>query len=173
VGCLLVAPLVLRMAGFPLNTQSPADARTAIEAAYRRADAAYVAARTIQDLEAVREWLDTPDCVYTEFGQPPRTWAEMRRYAVEGLRTTIVSFRSTIERFEVADDRAVATTVVAGVARIEDRDGRFGQRGATHAIETTATVRDEWVRRDRWRRQSHTKIVANHVTAVDGKPLNR
>src|SRR5689334_16786941 len=115
-----------------VTSQSQANARTAIEDAYRRADAAYVAARTIEDLEAVRSWLDTADCLYAEFGQPPRRWSEMRVYAVEGLRTRIVSFRSTVQQLDVAGDTATAKTIVTGVARITDSDGRFGSKGATH-----------------------------------------
>src|SRR5262249_52393516 len=73
----------------PLLSSSGAqgDARAAIAAAYARADAAYVAARTIADLEAIREWLDTPDCTYADFDQTPRRWTDMRTYAAEGLRT--------------------------------------------------------------------------------------
>jgi hypothetical protein len=147
------------------------DPRTAIEAVYRRADAALVAARTLADLEAIRRWLDTPDCVYTDFGQPPRGWAAMRDYAAEGLRTPIVSFHSTVQRLDLDGGTAVATTLVTGVARIVDVDGTFGPRGLAHAVETTATVRDVWVRGDEsWRRRAHTKIVANRVTAIDGGP---
>ena len=149
------------------------DARHAIAAAYERADAAYVAARTIADLESIREWLDTPDCTYADFGQPPRQWAAMRAYAEEGLRTRIVSFHSRVQQLDVNADRATATAIVTGVAHIVDRDGAFGPKGAAHDIETTATVRDGWVRTDHWRRASHVKIVANRVTAVDGKPMNR
>jgi hypothetical protein len=151
-----------------------ADARSEIEDAYRRADAAYVSAKTVADLEAIREWLDTPDCVYADFGQPPRRWPEMRAYAVEGLQTPIEALHSSLENLDVVADRAVATAIVKGVAHIVDAEGRFGAKGLTHDIETTATVRDEWVRTtDRWRRKSHTKIVANHVTAIDGRAVAR
>jgi hypothetical protein len=45
-------------------------------------------------------------------------------------------------------------------------------KGTGHDIERTATVRDVRVRTsDGWRRQSHTKIVANTITAIEGKPF--
>jgi hypothetical protein len=162
---------LLMVTGAP--NQPPPDARTEIEKTYRKADAASIAARTLDDLEAIRNWLDTPDCVYTEFGQPSRRWSDMRAYAAEGLRTRIVSFRSQIEQLDVTGRSAIATTRVVGVARITDREGRFGPKDVTHDVETSATVKDEWVWLDHWRRKSHTKVVANHVTAIDGKPLNR
>jgi hypothetical protein len=149
------------------------DARTAITAAYARADAAYVSARTLEDLESIRAWLDTPDCRYADFGQPARRWAEMRAYAAEGLRTPIVAFHSTVQQFELDGGRATVTALVTGVAHIVDGDGRFGAKGAAHDVETTATVRDVWIRTDHWRRSSHTKVVANRITAVDGRPVNR
>ena len=153
-----------------VNRAQQADARTEIEAAYRRADAAFVSATTLADLEAIREWLDTPDCMYADFGQPLRRWADMRAYAAAGLRTPIKAFHSSIERLEVDGETAIATTVVKGVAHIVDSDGQFGAKGLAHDVETTATVRDVWVRTtDRWRRKSHAKIVANHVTAIDGR----
>src|SRR5207302_11142155 len=128
----------------------------------------------IEDLEAIREWLDTPDCVYADFGRPPRQWSEMRANAAEGLRTPIKALHSEIQDLETNGDAAIATTVVTGVARIVDRHGEFGPKGEAHDVETTATVRDMWVRTTaRWRRKSHTTIVANHVTAIDGKPATR
>jgi hypothetical protein len=153
-----------------ISRAQQADARSEIEDAYRRADAAFVSARTVADLEAIREWLDTPDCVYADFGQPLRRWADTRAYAAEGLRTPITAFHSSIEHLEVDGDTAIATTAVKGVAHIVDSEGHFGAKGLAHDVETTASVRDVWVRTtDRWRRKSHTKIVANHVTAIDGR----
>jgi hypothetical protein len=84
----------------------PTDPRAAIDAAYQRADAAYVAAKTLADLESIREWLDTPDCVYTDFGQPARRWSEMKASAAEGLRTRIVKIQSSVQQFEVNGDTA-------------------------------------------------------------------
>jgi hypothetical protein len=148
------------------------DVRRELQAAYDRASAASIAARTLTDFEAIHEWLDTPDCRFKEFGQPFRTWSEMRRYAELGLHTPIISFASTIQTIEMRGDAAVATTLVRGVARIIDQEGRFGRKGAAHDVETTATVRDTWVKSDHWRRKEHEKIAANAVTKVDGKPVH-
>jgi hypothetical protein len=149
----------------------PPDPRAEIAASYERADAANVAARTLADVDAIREWLDTPDCVYADFGQTPRGWSEMRRYAAEGLQTRIVAFHTTIKDFVIANDSVTVTAIATGVARVQDRQGHWGPQGGVHDIETTATVKDTWVRTDHWRRKSHVKVVANHVTAIDGKPL--
>jgi hypothetical protein len=148
------------------------DVSVAIEAMYRRAETAAIAARTLADLDVIRGWLDTADCVYAEFGQPPRSWADMRSYAREGLRTPITALHNTIQELDIHGDTATATTVVTGVAHVIDVDGRFGAKGAAHEIETVATARDVWVRTsDGWRRQAHIKTVPNRMTAVDGKRL--
>jgi hypothetical protein len=49
-----------------------------------------------------------------------------------------------------------------------DRPGRWGAPGGAHDVETTATVQDSWVKTDHWRREWHTKIVENHLTAIYG-----
>jgi hypothetical protein len=164
------AALVLLAPAIGGGAQSP-NARAYITAAYGRADAANVAARTLDDVERIREWLDTSDCVYADFGQPPRTWSAMRAYAAEGLQTRLVAFHTTIQRFAMANDAILVTAIAKGVARVVDRQGRWGAPGGAHDVETTATVQDNWVKTDHWRRMSHTKIVANHLTAIDGKPF--
>ena len=149
------------------------DVRREIQAIYDRASAAALAARTIADIDAIHNWLDTPDCVYTDAGQPPRSWALQRTYAVGDLRTPLKSFSNQIQNFEVEGPKAVVTTIVKGVARVTDNGGRFGPKRVDHDVETTATVRDVWVRTsDGWRRQAHTKIGANRITAIDGKRLS-
>lgn len=148
------------------------DVRREIQAVYDRASHAAIAARTLADLDAIHGWLDTPDCVYTDAGQPTRRWSEQRAYAARDLRTPLTSFRNQIQQLELDGANAITTTLVIGVARITDRGGQFGPKDADHDVETTTTVRDVWVRTsDGWRRQSHTKIVANRITAIDGKPL--
>ena len=143
-----------------------------IQALYDRASAASITARTLQDLDAIHDWLDTPDCVYADAGEPRRTWAAMRSYAAQGLQTRLKTFSSRILDLEVRGSTAIATTLVRGVAPIADSEGRFGPKGAIHDVETTATVRDVWTRAaGSWRRQSHDKIVANAITAVDGEKL--
>jgi hypothetical protein len=160
--------VVLLAAAIGGGAQAPS-ARADITAAYERADAANVAARTLDDVERIREWLDTSDCVYADFGEPPRTWSAMRKYAAEGLQTRLITFHTTIQQFATANDAILVTAIAKGVARVVDRQGRWGAPGGAHDVETTATVQDSWVKTDHWRRTSHTKIVANHVTAIDGK----
>jgi hypothetical protein len=52
--------------------------RQEIQKTYDRARAKTIAARTLADLDAIHNWLDTPDCVLADYGQPRRTWADMR-----------------------------------------------------------------------------------------------
>jgi hypothetical protein len=145
--------------------------RAAIDEDYRRADALQVNAKTLADIEAIRQWLDTPDCVYADYGQAPRSWSDMRQYAAQGLGTRLKSLRTDIERLDLDAETLVVVAVVRGVAVIDDRDGRFGASGSSHEIETTATVRDAWTKSaGRWKRKSHIKIAPNHISAVDGKP---
>jgi len=147
------------------------DVRGEIQAIYDRAGAATVSARTLADLDAIHAWLDLPDCGYTDFGQPTRTWAEQRRYADEDLRTPMLSMSNHIQKIQIDGRTATTTTLVKGTASIMDFDGRFGsKKGVVHLVETTATVRDVWIKAsDGWRRKSHTKIVGNRITAIDGK----
>ena len=148
------------------------DFRREIQAVYDRASHAAVSARTREDIDSIHGWLDTADCVYTDAGQPTRSWAEQRVYAAADLRTPLESLSIQIQEVEVRGSSAIVTTLVKGVARLTDNGGRFGAKGAAHDVETTATVRDVWVKApDGWRRKSHTKIVANKITAVDGKSI--
>jgi hypothetical protein len=169
-GCILaigLSAVIITLVG------AQGDVRREIQAIYNRASSAAVAARTLADIDAIHGWLDTPDCVYTDAGRPARTWTEQRAFAAADLRTPLKSLSNQIEKLEIDGTRHIATTIVKGVARISDGDGRFGTRGADHDVETTATVRDVWVRTsDGWQRQSHTKILANRITAVDGKPIS-
>jgi hypothetical protein len=149
----------------------PYAVRAAIAENYRRADALQVHAETLADIEAIHQWLDTPDCVYADYGQAPRSWSDMRQYAAAGLGTRLKSLRTDIGPLVLAADTVVVVAVVRGVAVLDDRDGRFGARGASHDIETTATVRDTWIMSaGRWKRKSHVKIVPNRLSAGDGKP---
>jgi len=149
--------------------------RAAIVENYRRADALQVNAKTLADIEAIRQWLDTPDCVYADYGQAPRSWSDMRQSAAQGLGTRLKSLRTDIGQLVLAADTlVVVVAVVRSVAVLDDRDGRFGARGSRHEIETTATVRDTWTKSaGRWKRKSHIKIVPNQVSAVDGKPTRK
>jgi len=146
--------------------------RREIQGIYDRASAASVAARTIADLDAIHQWLDTSNCVFADYGQPHRTWNEMRAYAEQGLRTRLKSFHSEISSIDVHGNVVTTTAVVRGVAAVTDEQGQFGTKATIHDVETTATVRDVWIKTtDGWRRQSHDKIVNNSVTSVDGKPV--
>src|SRR5262249_50029189 len=105
------------------------DVRREIQALYDRASSATVAARSPSDVDAIHSWLDMPDCVYTDFGRPPRRWAEQRVYAADELRTPLKIFSNRIQHLEMEGTTAIATTLVTGVARITDSAGRFGKSG--------------------------------------------
>src|SRR4030095_3969452 len=77
------------------------DVRGEIQAIYDRAGAAIVSARTLADVDAIHAWLDLPDCVYTDFGQPPRVWAEERRYAAADLGTPMLSMSNHIQKIQI------------------------------------------------------------------------
>lgn len=148
--------------------------RAEIQSLYDRAAAATVAQRSIADVEALRGWLDTPDCVYKNTGQPWRTWAEMRPFVEAELRTPLRSFSLQIQRLEASGTRATAVTVVRGTAGVMDHQGQFGPPGQMRIITTTATVRDVWTKTaSGWRRKSHEKLVPNQITEVDGQPYRR
>ena len=151
--------------------QRGADPQKDIQAIYNRASAAAVGAKTYADAAAIHEWLDTPDCLYTNFMRPARTWAQMRPDVEAGLATPPSSLSTVIRKLEVTGTTAIATAVVEGTARIVDEAGQYGARGAAHEVVTRATVRDLWVRSpEGWRRKSHEKLTPNGVASVDGKP---
>jgi hypothetical protein len=167
-----IALLAVTALAISTATTDDAAVRREIQDIYNRASAASVHARTLADLDAIHRWLDTPDCVFADYRQPHRTWSEMRPYAEQGLRTRLKSFGSEIASLVVQGNMATTTAVVRGVAAVADAQGQFGPKGAVHDIETTATVRDVWVKADdRWRRRSHDKIINNRVTSVDGKVI--
>src|SRR6476660_3438440 len=116
------------------------DVRRDIQAIYDRASAAALATKTYADAEALHGWLDTPDCVFADFGQRPKTWTEMRVEVVRGLQTQLRAFSNQIEKIEVQERTATTTTVVRGTAVVTDSAGQFGPKGVVHEIVTTATV---------------------------------
>jgi hypothetical protein len=73
-------------------------ARRELQSLYDRASAAAVARRSLADAEATHKWLDTPDCVYKNTGQPWRTWAEMRRFLEAELQTPLQALTSHIRQ---------------------------------------------------------------------------
>jgi len=173
---LLILAAALTLQTHPLAELSTDQIRRELNALYQRAGAAYVAARTIDDMEAARDWLDTPDCRYRDYGQPFRTWAGMRPFVIMGLQTPIKAFSTHIDKIDVdvPTNTVITTTTVKGVAHLIDAEGRFGARGAAHDVETTATILDTWVRTSsQWRRKVHDKIAPNVVTAIDGKAALR
>jgi aldose sugar dehydrogenase len=155
-----------------LSLPGESDLQAEFQKIYDRATEAAVKARTLGDLDALRDWLDAADCVYTDFGRSPRNWSEQRTSAAAELGTPLLSLTSRIQTLQQDDPTTVATTaMVKGLARIVDGEGRFGAPGDAHDVETTATVRDVWTKSPSgWRRRSHTKIVGNAVTAIDGRP---
>lgn len=153
------------------GAQRSGDPQKDIQAIYNRASAAAVSAKTYADAAAIHQWLDAPDCLYTNFMQPARTWEQMRSEVEAGLVTPLSALSSVIRKIEVTGTTAIATTVVEGTARIVDEAGQYGARGAAHDVVTRATVRDVWVKSpDGWRRKSHEKLTPNGVASVDGKP---
>src|SRR5437870_5981762 len=140
-------PLVAALAaGLIVAAQSLASAQRGddlqkeIQAIYNRASAAEVIAKTYADAEAIHAWLDTPDCTYSNFMQPARTWAQMRPEVEAGLATPLSALSSVIRKLEVTGATAIATTVVEGKARIVDEGGQYGAKGEAHEVVTRATV---------------------------------
>ena len=166
----LAASLILAAQGLT-SAQRGDDLQKEIQAIYDRASAAAVSAKTYADAEAIHNWLDTPDCLYSNFMQPARTWAQMRPEVEADLATRRSSFSSVIRKLDVMGATVIATTVVEGKARIVDEGGRYGAKGEAHDIVTRATVRDVWVKSaDGWRRKAHEQLTPNGVASVDGKP---
>lgn len=151
--------------------QPAADPQQEIQAVYNRASAAAVAARTYADAEALHRWLDTPDCLYADFAQPPKNWVQMRDQVEQSLAMPMKTLTQVIRKLDLQGTTATATSQVEGTARRVDAAGRYGPKGAEHDIVTRATVRDVWVKSaDGWRRKSHEQITPNGVASVDGKP---
>ena len=167
----LVLAFLLAAVTTPATPQAIDTVRRDIQAIYDRASAAALAARTYADAEAIHRWLDTPDCLYADFGGTPQNWAQMRSEVELSLETRLTSFSNVIKKIDVQGATATATTQVEGAARIVDETGQIGPKGAEHDVVTRATVRDVWVKTaDGWRRKSHEKITPNGIASIDGKP---
>jgi hypothetical protein len=76
---------------------SDVDVRREVQAIYDHASAAAVATTTSADAEVIHGWLDTPDCVFADFGQRPKPRVDMRTDVVAGLRTQLRAFSNQIE----------------------------------------------------------------------------
>jgi hypothetical protein len=143
--------------------------RRKLQSLYNRAGAATVKRKSFADAEAIRAWLDTPDCVYTLAGQPPRTWAEMRSIVEAELLTPCDEASSKIQTIELHGDQATIEAAVHRTAAIVDHAGQFGPCGETWTVMTNAHVRDSWTRTPSgWRRQSHEKIRPDRTYAFMG-----
>jgi hypothetical protein len=143
-----------------------------LQTLYNETAAAYVRARTIDDLEAIHRSIDTPDCRFIDIGQPPKQWREIRGDLAAGLRAPLQSMSLHIEQLDL-DAKAnvmIATTTMRSLVRV-----RAGPFGAVHDVEINATVKDSWTKTSAasWLRRSHEQIVAEEIIYVDGKPLPR
>src|SRR5947209_3004539 len=88
--------LTAQFVGPLVSGMTAVDVGRELQAVYQKASAAYVAARTFEDMDAIHRWLDTPDCRFQDVGQPVRTWAEMRPSVIAGLGTRITSMTTRI-----------------------------------------------------------------------------
>ena len=121
------------------------------------------------DAEAIRGWLDTPDCVYKLPGQPLRTWAEMRPVVEAELLTPCHEVTSEIRTIELHGDQATTEAITRRTTTIVDHAAQFGPCGETWTLMTSVHVRDIWTRTPSgWRRKSHEKTAPDHALAFMG-----
>ena len=146
--------------------------RNQIQAAYTRSIQAMRQAKTIDDLDAMNQAIDTPDWVSIMPGQPPRTWAQLRSYGFANLNPPFDEMSFAIDTLTM---KGQGTAIVQGnmrvTATVVNQRGQFGPKGEKNDIVSTAPIRDTWVKTpEGWRRSLHEKLVANKMI-VDGKLL--
>jgi hypothetical protein len=125
--------------------QNPEVVKKEIEAAYVRALEALRQAKTMDDLDEINRSFDTLDWQSISFGQPPRTWQDLRKYGLDGLRAPFASANLIIDTFEVNGDTAVLT----GKLRMEPLRGE----------PALVPLKETWKRTSMgWKRQIHQKF---------------
>lgn len=118
-----------------LLAETPGQILTNIEQRYTLAFEQFHEAKSLEDLDSINRWLDTPDWQSISNGQPARTWSDLRKYGFKGLWNA-----GKIEW------RVVAFRLTDGGAEVEMRIGPF-------------RVVDTWRQTPQgWRRSRHEKF---------------
>jgi len=136
--------LLLTVIGSVALAQSPADVRREIEGQYAKATEALRTAKSIEDMDEINRSFDTQDWQSLVPGQPPRSWAELRKYGLESLRAPFDSMTLRIEKFELSGTTAVLTGTL-----------RVVSNGSAVIVPLTETWRKTPMG---WKRQIHQKL---------------
>jgi len=154
--------------------EAPTDraAQREIQIMFQKAVEGLKQAKTIEDLDALHNTIDTSDWVSIQPGQKPQTWQELRKLGFDALNQPFNHMRFDIKNVTLDGNIAVVEGVLIVGATIIDEEGRFGPKDATHDVVVGAPLRETWVRSaNGWRRKIHEKLEPNRALIVDGKPV--
>lgn len=153
------------------RTNPEASVRREIEAVYRDAVATTLSAHKLEQLEALRARMDTPDWISVDSTGARSTWQDMRASVEDALDQRVEPFTIEVEKVTLRNGRAIVLARVGITEEIADETGRFGPAGQKHKLANFSLVRDTWIRTGSgWRRQLHEELNPRAMT-VDGKPF--
>jgi hypothetical protein len=137
-----------------------------LQGLYDEATQVMVRSMTKADVDLFHDVFCTADWVFVDLAGRTKTWADVRDHPIQPPSGPPSD--STIQRIErlalVADG---ATTLVRETTTrtVEDAEGRYGRRGASHTLTETTLYRDRWVRvSDKWKLKSRTQLSAAKVS---------
>ena len=160
-----IAPAVFAIV-FAAFAADDAQVRKEIEAKYTSSLQALKAAKSIEDLDADHQRLDTLDWVSIAPGQKPMSWDELRGYGFQNLAAPFDEMSFPIDKLTMKDEKTAIVEGTITVKATREIDG------VKHLLVSTAPIRDTWVKTpDGWRRKIHEKLAPNQTT-MDGKPLD-
>jgi hypothetical protein len=145
-------------------------AQEELQTLYDRTAAAYVAAKSVNDMDAIHQSIDLPAWKLFDDGKPERRWSEIRSESIGSIPLVAIQFQ--IDRLEV-DPRSNSVIVVAIVQA--SMRGKSRPVGAMHEFETSETIRESWVKTSAgsWRRRWTMVIVGESIVAIDGHAIGR
>ena len=95
----------------------------------------------------------------------------MRERALKALSERLPDgMTQPIQELSLAPDGATVVVNLMTVRTVVDTEGRYGVRGASHALTETTTFRDKWVQvAGEWKLKSRQQI-SGPVVSVDKAP---
>ena len=145
--------LALTLSGPP----DPFEVQAEIQGLYDEISQAVLQFETPEDADQFHTVLYTPDWVFVDTSGQTHTWTQMRVQALHAA--PVQAATQPIQKLSLVPGGAVATVNEIRTRAIVDEAGKYGRKGASHALTETTAFKDTWVQvGDHWKLKSRTQL---------------
>jgi hypothetical protein len=152
----------------------PSDAYTVqleLQGLYDEASQIMLISGTCVDFDTAHAVLATPDWVFVDANGARRTWDDVRRDALQLIRTRFKAIYQKIEKVTPTAEGAVVLISMTTEKAIRDDEGVYGTKGGAHILADVMRFRDTWVKTSGGWRQKIRETIGRTESLLDGKPI--